>query len=167
NRDITELRKAELALRQRESELAEQNVLLHQKNAALRELMRQVDAEKKKTGDLIQANIEQLVLPALAKLKTRCREQERVYVAMAEDNLRDIVAPFGSGMSGRINHLTSREIELCTMIKQGMSSKEIARALAISPRTVDTHRNRIRKKLGMSGPEINMATFLKNELHRA
>ncbi len=45
--------------------------------------------------------------------------------------------------------LSPRELEVIRLIAAGHSSKEIGRALAISPRTVDTYRNRLMKKLGL------------------
>ena len=47
------------------------------------------------------------------------------------------------------------------MIRQGLSSKEIARLANISYRTVEIHRARIRKKLGLLDPSENLATFLR------
>ncbi len=45
--------------------------------------------------------------------------------------------------------LSPREREVIRLIAAGQSSKEIGRALAISPRTVDTYRDRLRDKLGL------------------
>jgi DNA-binding NarL/FixJ family response regulator len=45
--------------------------------------------------------------------------------------------------------LSPREREVVRLIAAGQSSKEIGRALAISPRTVDTYRDRLRDKLGL------------------
>lgn len=45
------------------------------------------------------------------------------------------------------NELTEREVEILTMIAQGLSNKEIGEALFISHRTVDTHRTNLMKKL--------------------
>jgi DNA-binding NarL/FixJ family response regulator len=43
--------------------------------------------------------------------------------------------------------LSPRELEVVRLLAAGKSSKEIARALVISPQTVDTHRRRLMKKL--------------------
>lgn len=48
------------------------------------------------------------------------------------------------------DHLTMREREIAQHIVTGCSSKQIARLLAISPRTVEAHRARLMKKLGAS-----------------
>jgi DNA-binding NarL/FixJ family response regulator len=45
--------------------------------------------------------------------------------------------------------LSDREREVLRLVALGHSSKEIARVLAISPRTVDTYRNRLMHKLGL------------------
>lgn len=44
--------------------------------------------------------------------------------------------------------LSARETEIRDMICTGKTSKEVAQALQISPRTVDVHRDHIRKKYG-------------------
>jgi DNA-binding NarL/FixJ family response regulator len=43
--------------------------------------------------------------------------------------------------------LTSRELEVFTLIGQGRGTKEIAAELALGPKTVETHRLSIKRKL--------------------
>jgi DNA-binding NarL/FixJ family response regulator len=45
-------------------------------------------------------------------------------------------------------HLTARESLILAEIVRGSSSKEVARALEISPRTVEFHRANVMQKLG-------------------
>ncbi|PJE29928.1 two component transcriptional regulator, LuxR family [Pseudooceanicola antarcticus] len=47
-------------------------------------------------------------------------------------------------------HLTNREQTILLQLAQGKSNKEVAIALDISVRTVETHRKNIKKKLGIS-----------------
>ena len=49
----------------------------------------------------------------------------------------------------KLSKLTEREIEIIRLIKNGSTNKEIAETLFLSPRTVETHRARILKKLGL------------------
>jgi len=49
------------------------------------------------------------------------------------------------------NQLTSREQEVLRHIAAGQSNKQIARALDLSVRTVETHRLNIKRKLGIEG----------------
>ena len=45
--------------------------------------------------------------------------------------------------------LTARETEILDFIARGLTSKQIARQLNISPYTVNTHRDNLRRKLGV------------------
>ena len=58
--------------------------------------------------------------------------------------------------------LTKRELEICHLIKNGLSSKEIADMLYISERTAENHRTSIRKKLDLNNKKVNLHIFLQN-----
>lgn len=49
-----------------------------------------------------------------------------------------------------LSALSSRERQVMHLLCEGMPNREIARKLCISPRTVDTHRTNLLKKLGVS-----------------
>jgi DNA-binding NarL/FixJ family response regulator len=53
--------------------------------------------------------------------------------------------------SAQDNQLTAREQEVLRHIANGESNKQIARALDLSVRTVETHRLNIKRKLGIEG----------------
>ncbi len=55
--------------------------------------------------------------------------------------------------------LTPQQLKICAYIKAGLSSKDIASLLYITPRTVDLHRYQIRQILQLSS-EQNLSTFL-------
>jgi DNA-binding NarL/FixJ family response regulator len=55
----------------------------------------------------------------------------------------------GSSGSGSLSALTSREREVLIHIADGFSNKEIASQLGVGVRTVETHRERIMKKLNI------------------
>lgn len=54
----------------------------------------------------------------------------------------------GEAAQEKLRHLTPREREVLDMISLGRTTKEIARALGLSPRTVETHRANMGAKLG-------------------
>lgn len=52
-----------------------------------------------------------------------------------------------SRVANRLEHLTEREREVLLWIARGRTNREIADQLQISPRTVETHRERVMSKL--------------------
>jgi DNA-binding CsgD family transcriptional regulator len=59
----------------------------------------------------------------------------------------------GDGLS-RHRPLTGREAEVASLLGEGLTTKEVATVLGLSPHTVQTHRKRIAEKLGRLGPPI-------------
>lgn len=160
--DITERKLAEDMLRKTKQELHEQNLMLQEKNIALREIMAQLETEKNRIMKQVQSNVENLILPLINKIKGQGTDNDHKYLKLLEGNLLEIASGFGSTVSQKNARLTQKEIEICNMIKQGLSCKEIGKLLNTSFRTVETHRNRIRKKLAITDQAINLATYLKN-----
>lgn len=50
----------------------------------------------------------------------------------------------------RFEHLTQREQDVLRLVAQGFSAPEIGEKLYISPKTVDTYKQRIQEKLGLA-----------------
>lgn len=161
-RDITELKKSEEALKVTERELRIQKKALEEKNIALREILEQIEIEKKQIKDDVVVNIEELIMPTVHKLKQQENRDSRVCAELLERGLAELTSSFGRKISQASLKLSPREIEICNMIKTGFSSKDIARVLHISPHTVETHRNTIRKKFSLTNKEVNLTTFLQN-----
>jgi DNA-binding NarL/FixJ family response regulator len=67
-------------------------------------------------------------------------------------------------ISQEFNHLTEREIEIIRLISKELSSQEIAEKLFIAPKTVETHRHNILKKLGLKNTVGLVKYALKNGL---
>ena len=55
----------------------------------------------------------------------------------------------GNGSGPDLENLTNREREVLVLVAEGLSNKEIATNLKVGVRTVETHRERIMRKLGI------------------
>jgi len=150
--DITERVKSK-------EELQKQKESLEQKNIALGEVLGQIEIEKRQMEDNIIANAENLLLPTIQKLGLA--KESRQYAQMLQKNLEELTSSFGSRLTDKKNRLTSKEIEICNMIKNGLASKEIARLLNTSLLTVEKHRNNIRSKLGVVNNGSSLFSVLK------
>jgi len=151
-RDITKRKNAEQALQK-------QKLVLEQKNIALSEIIAQIEVEKRKIKDNIAANVNESLLPILDKLKLENTSGK--YIDLLKTHLEELTSSFGRKIRGKRLNLTSREIEICNMIKGKLTSKEISNLLNISYQTVEKHRKNIRRKMGISGKDINLISFLQ------
>jgi len=75
-------------------------------------------------------------------------------------NLEEIVEPYASRLSARFASLSPTELLTCNMVKNGLSSKDIARVRRVSVATVSRHREHIRRKLGIANTNTNLVTYL-------
>ena len=102
-----------------------------------------------------------LVEPYLEKIKdSRLSEQQKLYVSVLESNLKDIISPFLLRTYSKHLNFTPMELRVANLVKQGQTTKEIASLLNLSPRTIETHRENIRKKIGIKKTKSNLRTHL-------
>ena len=67
-----------------------------------------------------------------------------------KNKISDLIVANLSGESSPETLLSEREIQVVRLVAEGKITKEIAEQLYVSVRTVETHRSRIMKKLGVS-----------------
>ena len=70
-----------------------------------------------------------------------------------ERQLRKLDQEFMHDLIARYPELTPAEMRICSLLKMNVSNREITELLNISNRTVDTHRGRIRKKMGLKSKD--------------
>lgn len=157
-RDITQRKRAEQSLVESESKLREQKSALEQKNIALREMIAQIEMEKKRVQDDIETNVNTVISPILERLKTENTPLK--YINLLQYHLEGLTSTYSRKIKKRLD-LTPREIEICNMVKGGLPNKDIALLLNISSKTVEKHRKNIRNKLGISHKSVNLTSFLR------
>jgi FixJ family two-component response regulator len=96
---------------------------------------------------------EQVLIEAIEAGFTRLDAQRRE--ASEVDEARALLA-----------RLTQREHEILDMVTRGWMTKEIARAMGVSPRTVETHRANLAEKLGTTSvAEMVRLVLLARPIH--
>ena len=137
--------------------LGRETIALHESNIALQVLLKRRDQEKAQYDMELIGKIEKLIRPYLDKLKgSKLNASQKNIINLVEQNLNAIVSPYLYSQLSLFIKLTAKEIQVSNLIKQGMSTKEIASVLDISTRTVETHRFQIRKKIGLQGRKTNL-----------
>jgi DNA-binding NarL/FixJ family response regulator len=74
----------------------------------------------------------------------------RIYLSPEmTDRLLAVSAGQSGGRDEPLERLSDRELEVFGLVGQALSSSEIGERLNLSPKTVDSHRENIKKKLGL------------------
>lgn len=159
--EIEERKRAERALRRREKELEAQSSHLEEVNTALRVLLKQREEDKNELGEAVLQNVQELVNPYLQRfLNGRLSTQQKTLARILETNLNNIVSPFINNLKSNLAQLTPVEIRVASLVKEGMTNKEIADILMVSKNTILFHRYNIRTKLGIKNKKINLRSHL-------
>jgi DNA-binding response OmpR family regulator/DNA-binding CsgD family transcriptional regulator len=152
-RELTE--RLEEKVRQRTEKLADAN-------QALNTLLNQREIEKESIEQTIVTNIERFVFPYLEEIDQLNIDKVKPFVNIIRANIEQLISPFSKRLSGVYLDFTPAEIKVADLIRQGQSTKSIAEQFNTSPRTVEKHRNNIRKKLGILNKKVNLNTYLKS-----
>ena len=142
-------------------QLIQERRALQEKNIALREVLTSIESEKMEIRKQIASMIEDVLRPATSKLLRKNGTVNMTYYQLLKANLDELAASTGQVLP-MSSKLSPRELEICALIKNGASSKDISDALGIALVTVQKHREVIRKKLGLTNNNVNLMTHLRN-----
>lgn len=159
--DITREVQTTAALKAREKELKERTESLSEVNTALEVLLRKREADRMEVEERMLINTKSLILPYLEKLKAgQLDDRQRIYLNLVESNLNEIISPLSRNMSRHYLNFTPLEIQVANLVKEGRTTKEIARILGLSTRTIEAVRYTIRRKLGIRRKRSNLRSYL-------
>ena len=162
---ISGFKKAEKSQKKTSAELELLTCILDETNTALNVLMQQRIEAKTELEETVLLNAKELIVPFLERLnKSRLDSKQKAYVNIIESNLNEIVAPLVREFSNINLKLTPAEIQVTNLVRQGKTTKEIAEFMNLATSTIDTHRNKIRKKLGIKNKKINLRTYIRTHL---
>jgi len=161
--DITKLKRAEAVLSEKEIALQARTTKLEETNTALKVLLQKRDEDKAFMQAQVLSNIKKLITPYFKKLqKGRLDKSQKAYLDIIESNLQQIISAKSIGFSSEYYGLTRAELVVADLIQHGKKTKEIAELLSLSPKTIEVHRNSIRKKLGITNKKVNLQTYLNS-----
>jgi PAS domain S-box-containing protein len=158
------IKQSEKQLLQRKLSLEKVNKELMETNQAVSVLAKNMDKKKEELERRLFKMCNGKILPILKKLQKDVHCQKRqadleLVVKYLHDATHDL--SFDQQID---TQLTDQEMRVAIMIKNGLTSQQIADLLCISPHTVKTHRKNIRKKLKISDTKINLVSYLKSKL---
>jgi DNA-binding NarL/FixJ family response regulator len=137
---------------------------LEKRNEAISQLLVQRKKEREQLEETVAHNVEKFIRPSLDYLKIKTSANE---VELVESLIEEIIYPITKQRPSVFEQLTSRELQISALIKEGKTSKEIAEMLCIAKKTVDFHRGNIRRKLSLGntpGNTSNLRSYLVSHL---
>jgi len=140
--------------------ISEQSACLEQSNKTLQNVINEAAEERKKIEIAVKENINTMVLPILKKIESSNDNNSKIYSRIVQENLLNIFSAFGINLKQLNKELSPREIEICNLIKNGLTNKEIAELINLSHRSVEKHRENIRKKLQLTNQNTEIKKYL-------
>ncbi len=159
--DITEQKRVQRKLEEREQELAAQNQSMENLVGALKTLLKRRERDKDEVQQSVVRVVRELIEPYVGKLSdTALSPHQQVLLDIIEGNIRELVTTCSGEDRLPIERLTTAEAKVANLVKIGRTTKEIAKVLNVSIRTVETHRYNIRKKIGVGGGGVRLRNVL-------
>lgn len=145
---------------ERTAELQRRVLELEEAHVALKVLLAQRDRDRSEASERFALDLRRQVLPFLKKLsRSRLDLGQRQLLDVIEASLKALVQD-DMRLGGVYRQLTPAEIQVAALLRQGLSTKEIAEALSLSPETISIHRKHIRAKLGLQNKGANLRAHL-------
>ena len=164
-RDITPLKEQERLLIEKERQIRRQSEELEKVNHALEVLLDQRTRQISDIREELLRNFNRLIIPDLHSLKrSMTGDANRKTIDLIIDNFQRLLSPRLDTITSEKYRLTRTELKIATMLRNDMTSREIAEHLYISPHTVGFHRKNLRKKLGLQESSTALTQFLKTHL---
>lgn len=159
--DVVAQRVGEVVGRARmERQLDEERSALQEANAAIRAILARIDEEKQAIYSNVAENVNRVLMPIVYALEKELPVHQHTHVVLLRKHLEEIASPLVRTLSCDQGMLTPTEIQVCDLIHNGYSSKEIAQLRGVCVATVNKQREQIRRKLSLHGTSKNLASHL-------
>ncbi|MFH1147579.1 MAG: LuxR C-terminal-related transcriptional regulator [Pseudomonadota bacterium] len=146
-----------------EEELRAKTVHLEEANTSLRVLLRKWEENKRVLEGKALSGLKSMIMPYLESLKNSgLNAEQRTCLDLIESKIRDGAFSSFETLSGKFQNLTPTEIQVCDLIREGKSNKEIAHVLRLSEHTITFHRRNLRKKLGITSKKVNLRSYIQS-----
>ncbi|MBN2299437.1 MAG: PAS domain S-box protein [Deltaproteobacteria bacterium] len=151
-----------------ENRLRHEKIQTEEMNLTLKNVLKSIESDRRDFEKSISVKIKTSILPGLEKIRRESDAGVRnSYLGLLADQLVALTSGFDAGIDAEMLKLTRTEIEVCRLIQNGLSGKEISEAMNLAFETIQTHRKNIRKKLKLSGKKINLNAYLTNRICEA
>ncbi|MFZ1983650.1 MAG: GAF domain-containing protein [Desulfatitalea sp.] len=137
---------------------------LRELNTAMRVLLDKRNEDRLRSEENIRVNLVQLIEPYLDRLDhSGLNSSQQQLLNVIRMNLNEVIGSPMPELSAKYYIFSPGELQVANLIRKGRTTKDMSRLLNISPRTVESYRNNIRKKLGLKNKKVNLKTYLSSK----
>ncbi len=161
---IDDLKQSKSELLAQQQRLEHLNTQLRDTNRALSIFAQNIERERAEVEKRIALKLRNLIIPMVVRLKKdKTLSTYEDQLNMLTMQVEDLTSGFT--MDSRIAAVLSfTELRIASLIKNGITTDEIARQMHISESTVRTHRKNIRKKLKINNVQYSLRNFLNSRV---
>ena len=160
---IVDLKLSQSELISHKERLENLNSQLCDTNRALSIFAQNIEREREEVEKRIALKLRNLIIPMVEKLRQdRAMSKYEGQLDMLVMQIEDLTSGFT--MDSRVAAVLSfTELRIASLIKNGVTTEDIARQMHISSSTVRTHRKNIRKKLKINNVQYSLRNFLSSK----
>jgi FixJ family two-component response regulator len=157
---IDDLKQSRSELLAHQQRLENLNTQLLDTNRALSIFAQNIEREREEIEKRIALKLRNLIIPMVMKLRDDLvLHKYGSQLDMLTTQIEDLTSGFA--MESRVAMaLSFTELRIASLVKNGITTEEIARQLHIAESTVRTHRKNIRKKLNINNAQYSLRNFL-------
>ena len=157
---IDDLKQSRSDLLVQQQRLESLNTQLLDTNRALSIFAQNIEREREEIEKRIAMKLRNLIIPMVVKLKNDpTLHAYAMQLDMLTKQVEDLTTGFA--MDSRVAMaLSFTELQIASLIKNGITTEDIARQLHIAESTVRTHRKNIRKKLKINNAQFSLRNYL-------
>jgi len=161
---ITDLEKSRSELLTQHQRLENLNAQLLDTNRALSIFAQNIEREREEIEKRIALKLRNLIIPMVMRLRNdKALHKYEAQLDMLTRQIEDLTSGFA--MDSRVAMtLSFTEMRIASLVKNGITTEEIARQLHIAESTVRTHRKNIRKKLKINNAQFSLRNFLNSRI---
>ena len=157
-----DLEQNRLELLAHQQRLEKLNTQLFETNKSLSIFAKNMELEREELEKQIALKLRNLIIPTVTKLRNDpALDKHGAQLDMVIRQIEDLTSGFAIN-SGVAKALSFTELRVGSLVKNGLTTEEIARQLHIAESTVRAHRKNIRRKLHISDTQYTLRNFLNS-----
>lgn len=146
----------------REAELLEKNAATAEINTTLKILLEKRERDREAVERRLANRISERVMTPVRRLNHQpLTERQRGVLDAIEIAVENLLSPMVFRLHQLDSAFTRKELVVAFLVRHGQTTRRVAALMGVSPRTIDTHRQGIRRKLELPKQKGGLQKYLQ------